>query len=389
MKRRIGIGAAALVAVVAAIGLWAPWKDRTPPLEVESLRIDRGPIVSRISASGTVSARTTVLVGSQVSGRIQEIFVDFNGPVTKGQLLARIDPRVFDAQVEQARANVTAARAQIAKAKAQADEALRDLERKARLDERRLIASVDLDAARARAEVAKAEVQAAESALVQAAATLRQAELNVTYTAILSPIDGVVISRDVDVGQTVAASLQTPTLFTLAEDLRKMQVHTNVAESDVAKVVAGNPASFTVDAYPGRLFEGTIREVRNAAQTTQNVVTYDAVIDVENPDLALKPGMTASVSFVLEARDDVLRLPNAALRFRPPGEKAPPPNPGERTIWLEGPEGLRPVSVKVGITDGTFTEVLEGAAEGDRAVVDARGSGRAPAPRIRMGRRGF
>jgi len=389
MNRKIGIGAAAAVAVVAAVGLWAPWKGRSAPSEVESLPIDRGAIVSRISASGTVSARTTVLVGSQVSGRIQEIHVDFNSPVTKGQLLARIDPRVFDAQVEQARANVAAARAQIAKAKAQATEASRDLDRKTRLDERRLIASVDLDSARARADVAQAEVQAAQSALVQANANLRQAELNVAYTAIVSPIDGVVISRDVDVGQTVAASLQTPTLFTLAEDLRKMQVHTNVAESDVAKVAAGNPASFTVDAYPGRTFEGIIREVRNAAQTTQNVVTYDAVIDVENPDLALKPGMTASVSFVLDARDDVLRLPNAALRFRPAGRTAPPPKPGERTIWLEGPEGPRPASVRTGITDGTFTEILGGAAEGDRAVVDARGPGRPSGPRIRMGGRGM
>jgi len=389
MNRKVGIGGALLVAIVVAVALWAPWKKRQGPSAFESLPVDRGPIVSRISASGTVSARTTVLVGSQVSGRIQDIYVDFNGAVTKGQLLARIDPRVFDAQVEQARANVAAARAQIAKAKAQAAEAQRDLDRKIRMDERKLIATTDLDSARARAEVAKAEVQAAQSALVQASANLRQAELNVAYTAIASPIDGVVISRDVDVGQTVAASLQTPTLFTLAEDLRKMQVHTNVAESDVALVAAGNPASFSVDAYPGRVFEGTIREVRNAAQTTQNVVTYDAVIDVDNPDLALKPGMTASVSFVLDARDDVLRLPNAALRFRPGAGQGPAPRPGERTIWLAGPEGLRPASVRVGITDGTFTEVLDGAREGDRAVVDARGPGGSSGVRLRMGGRGF
>ncbi|AKU90866.1 efflux RND transporter periplasmic adaptor subunit [Vulgatibacter incomptus] len=298
-----------------------------PATSYESLAVDRGPIVSRISASGAVSARTTVLVGSQVSGRLSEMFVDFNSEVKKGQLLARIDPRLFEAGVEQSRANLMAARAQLARARAQSDLATRDLERKRVLAERRLIATVDLDTSGSQADVAAAEVQAASGSVAQASANLRQAEINLAMTDIVSPIDGVVISRDVDVGQTVAASLQAPTLFTLAADLRQMQVDTDVAESDVARIESGKTAEFTVDAYPGRTFQGTIREIRNAPKTTQNVVTYNAVIDVDNPDLALKPGMTASVSFVLASRDNVLRLPNAALRYRPssgpPGPKGP------------------------------------------------------------------
>ncbi len=378
------IGAVAAVTAIAVF-VWGPWRSSHDPSAYELVGIDKGPIVSRISASGTVSARTTVLVGSQVSGRLDEIHVDFNSPVKTGQLLARIDPLIFEAQVAQARANRMAAQAQVQRARAQAEEAERDLARKDVLNQRRLIATVDLDSARSRMEVFRADVQAAESSLAQAMASLRQAELNLEMTAIVSPIDGVVISRDVDEGQTVAASFQAPTLFTLAEDLRKMQVHTNVAESDVASIVAGKPAEFTVDAYPGRIFEGTIREIRNAAQNVQNVVTYDAVIDVENPDLALKPGMTASVSFVLESREDVLRLPNAALRFRLPDRQPPPPAKGQRAIWLEGEEGPRAAMIRTGLTDGTYTEILEGAREGDRAIVDVRTAGSRPAVRLPMG----
>jgi len=382
MKRsRLWIVGALLAAGATGLYFFGPWGKEEAP-SYETLALDRGSIVSRVSASGTVSARTTVLVGSQVSGRLSEIHVDFNSVVKKGQLLARIDPRIFEAGVEQAKANLQAARAQVLRAQANLGEAEREVERKRVLTERRLIASVELESAQARLVVARADVESAKSSLAQASASLDQAELNLAFTSIISPIDGVVISRDVDVGQTVAASLQAPTLFTLAEDLRQMQVHTNVAESDVARIKEGGEAEFSVDAYPGRTFKGTIREIRNAAQNVQNVVTYNAVIDVENPALELMPGMTASVSFVLAQRDDALRIPNAALRFRPPGAQVPRAPQGERTIWLEGPAGdAQPVSIRTGITDGTYTEVLSGADPGSRAIVDVRGTGGAGQPR--------
>lgn len=373
MKRSRWWIAGALLAVGALVLVWGPWRQTERPT-FETVPLDKGPIVSRVSASGTVSARTTVLVGSQVSGRVSEIHVDFNSPVRRGQLIARIDPRIFEAGVEQARANLRAARAQVQRAEAQLGEAEREVERKRVLVERKLIGPVELESARARLVVARADLESAHGSLAQASAAVQQAELNLTFTEIVSPIDGVVISRDVDVGQTVAASLQAPTLFTLAEDLRQMQVHTNVAESDVARIEQGGDAEFTVDAYPGRTFTGTIREIRNAAQTNLNVVTYDAVIDVENPDLALKPGMTASVSFVLASRVDAVRLPNAALRFRPPAGTPVPQaaSRDERTIWFEGESAALPVTIRTGITDGTYTEVLEGAQDGDRAIVDMK-----------------
>lgn len=400
-KRALWLLGAALVVAGGLYFLGAGRKPKVPSFE--TLPVDRGPIVSRISASGTVSARTTVLVGSQVSGRLSEIHVDFNSPVKKGQLLARIDPQIFEAGVAQAKANLVAAQAQLERARANLGEAEREVARRKVLAERRLIAEVELETATSRLDVARADVQAARGALAQAEASLRQAELNLEMTRIISPIDGVVISRDVDVGQTVAASFQAPELFTLAEDLRQMQVHTHVAESDVAQIKEGEPAQFTVDAYPGRVFHGTIREIRNAAQTTQNVVTYNAVIDVDNTDLALKPGMTATVSFVLAERENALRVPNAALRFRFPGmgptgagprgagapgrPGIPPPKEGERVVWIETDAGPQAVVFGAGITDGTYTEVLGDALnEGDRAIVDVRGTPGGGGRRMRPGR---
>ncbi len=286
----------------------------------ETARVDRGRIVAQVTATGTLSALVTVQVGSQVSGRIQQLFVDFNSPVKKGQLIAKIDPQLFQATLEQARANHIAARADLARAKVQAADAARQLARTRSLAERKLVAQADLDTAQATAEGAQAGVDAAAGKVEQARASLQQAQVNLAYTNIISPINGTVISRSVDVGQTVAASLQAPTLFVIAEDLAKMQVDTSVAEADIGKLRAGMDASFTVDAFPGRRFRGTVRQIRNAPQNVQNVVTYDAVVDVGNPDLELRPGMTANVSFVFADRADVLRVPNGALRFRPSAE---------------------------------------------------------------------
>jgi HlyD family secretion protein len=352
--------------------------------------VERGALVASVTATGTLSALVTVQVGSQVSGRVAELHADFNSPVKKGELLARIDPQLFQAAVEQARANQSAAEGNLAKARAQSADSQRQLARSKELAAKKLVAAADLDTAQATADAARANIQAAEGTVDQARASRHQAEINLAYTAIVSPIDGTVISRAVDVGQTVAASLQAPTLFTIAEDLGKMQVDTSVAEADVGKLRASLTAAFTVDAYPGRRFKGAIRQIRNAPQTVQNVVTYDAVIDVDNRDLSLRPGMTANVTFVYASADDALKLPNAALRFRPAGAGgkgeghgggehrqrgdggAPAGDGSHKTIFVLRDGKPEPVPVKLGISDGSFTEVVEGGLkEGDAVITES------------------
>jgi HlyD family secretion protein len=351
-------------------------------------KVDRGRIAPKVTATGTLSALVTVQVGSQVSGRVAALHADFNARVDAGQVIANIDPQLFDAALEQARANHMAAQGNLARAQVQAADAMRQYERSKSLADRKLVAAADLDTALATAEAAKAQVDVARGGLAQSKAALRQAEVNLTYTTIRSPISGVVISRNVDVGQTVAASLSAPTLFVIAEDLGKMQVDTAVAEADVGKLQPGMPASFTVDAFPGERFRGKVRQVRNAPQTVQNVVTYDGVIDVDNPELKLRPGMTANVTFTWAERDDVLRVPNAALRFKPIAEggrrgggrpdagvargERPERAADEKTVWvLKDENQLEPKKVKLGLTDGTFTEVLAGLDEGDAVVTEA------------------
>src|SRR5512137_1056438 len=317
-KRRIFI-ILAVVLVVAAVATWLLKSGNgKQKLQFETAKVEKGRVVAKVTASGLLSAIVTVQVGSQVSGRIAALFADWNSPVKKGQLIAKIDPALFQASVDQARANLAAAQGNLIKARVQAVDARRQAVRQQELAARKLNAQADLDTAVANADAADAQVAAAEGAVAQTRAALQSAEVNLAYTNIVSPTSGTVISRNVDVGQTVAASLQAPTIFVIAEDLEKMQVDTSVAEADVGRLKAGMPASFTVDAYPGETFRGTVRQIRNAPQTVQNVVTYDAVIDVDNPDLKLKPGMTANVTFVYAEKDDVLRVPNAALRFKPP-----------------------------------------------------------------------
>jgi HlyD family secretion protein len=425
MTRRQGIliGAAAAAVALGAAG-WR-WKARSaaPAQRLETAVVERGDVTARVTATGTLSAIVTVQVGSQVSGRIAALHADYNDRVRKGQLIALIDPQLYQAAVAQARANLLAARGNRAKAKAQAVDAERQSARQEALAARKLVAQADADTAGATAEAARASVEAAEGAVAQAQAALEQAEVNLAYTRIYSPTDGVVISRSVDVGQTVAASLQAPTLFVIAENLAKMQVDTSVSEADVGRLRAGMPAAFTVDAYPGEPFRGTVRQVRNAATTTQNVVTYDAVIDVANPELKLKPGMTASVTFVHAEKKDVVKVPNAALRFRPvagapgfeqaqgaassraaapppggllglggppPGPGGPPPGAGAtaaaapraaksaspvRTVWVVRGGRPAPVQVEIGLSDGSATELVKGELrEGDRVVTDASGA---------------
>lgn len=374
-----------LAAVVIGAAFVMFWRyriaSRGPDVQYRTAPAERRQLVSRITATGTVSALVTVQIGSQVSGRVRELLVDFNSPVKKGQVIARIDPRLYQAQVAQARANRHAAAGGLAKAKVDAANAARSYERAKVLQKNGLAPTADLETAETAAALAAAQVQVAGGALEQARAALEQAEVNLSYTTIVSPIDGVVISRAVDVGQTVAASLQAPVLFTIAQDLGKMQVDTNIAESDVGKLTAGLQAQFTVDAYPGEHFTGTVREVRNAPQTLQNVVTYDAVVDVDNAGLRLKPGMTAKVTVPYARRDDALVVPNAALRFRPPDVAAPPAGPSSdrRTVWVLRASRPEPVPVRVGLNDGSFTEIVEGdLAVGDPVLVDTLGGDSAP-----------
>ena len=315
------IGLIALVLIVL-FGLYR-WKfgaDDTP--DYQTAVLEKTNVVSRVSTSGSLQAVVTVDVGSQVSGRIQELYADFNSPVKKGELIAKIDPSLFQAAVVQAEANVTAARANVTRLTVTAEDSERQAKRATEVYAQRLISETERDNAVATARAARASVDQGVGQLAQSRAQLEQARTNLQYTNILSPTDGVVISRAVNKGQTVAASLSAPVIFTIAQDLRAMEVHTNVAESDIGRLKNGMRVSFTVDAYPGDPFRGSIRDIRNAAQVVQNVVTYDAVIDVANPDLKLKPGMTATVSIVTDRRRDVLAVPNTALRFRPDGAPA-------------------------------------------------------------------
>ncbi|HEX6637122.1 MAG TPA: efflux RND transporter periplasmic adaptor subunit [Steroidobacteraceae bacterium] len=392
---------------------------------------DVGNVVARVSTSGSLQAVVTVDVGSQVSGRIQALFADFNSLVKKGELIAKIDPALFQAAVTQAEANVAAAGANVTRLKVAAEDAERQARRASEVYEQRLISETERDTAVANARGARASVEQARGQLAQARASLEQARTNLRYTDILSPTDGVVISRAVNVGQTVAASLSAPVIFTIAQDLKKMEVHTNVAESDIGRLKPGMRVSFTVDAYPGEPFRGSIRDIRNAPQIVSNVVTYDAVIDVSNPDLKLKPGMTATVSVVTDRRQNVLTVPNAALRFRPDNVGPPGAGPGapgasgrggqrergqagsargqreggagrpdnfgadeeggtpqvvKRTLYVLVNGEPQPREVTTGLTDGRVTEITGGnLKQGENVVVSAAGQNPTP----RQGQRGF
>jgi HlyD family secretion protein len=397
-RRWVWVSALVLFLVVAGV----TWRllRRPEPLQYQTAAATKGPVVAKVTATGILSAVVTVQVGSQVSGRIATLHADYNSIVKKGELLAEIDPALFQANLEQAKANVLQAQGQLKQAQANVLAAQRTYDRDKPLRASNLIAQADLDTAETTLEAAKASVVAAQGNLAQARAQLTQSQVNLTYTKILSPIDGVVISRSVDVGQTVAASLAAPTIFTLAGDLKAMQVDTSVAEADVGKLAPGMEATFVVDAFPDERFKGTIRQIRNAPQTQQNVVTYDAVIDVKNPDLKLRPGMTANTTVVYADRQDVLKVPNAALRFRPTPEMLAAlgrtsASPGRvagrdggaggggggagrggaggngpgRTLWVVLDGRPTPMPVTIGVSDGTFTEIASGAVSAGDAVL--------------------
>ena len=300
------------------VGLYRAFLAPEPvKMSFTTAEITVGDVASWVTATGTLSPRVTVEVGSQISGRITELLADFNSPVKKGELVARIDPLLFESEVASARASVATAEANIQGTKAQLENARLTHERALSLAQKKLVAQSEADEALSQLRLAEAQLAANEAQLAQARANLNLKLTNLAYTKIYSPIDGVVISRDVDVGQTVAASMQAPTLFTIAEDLRKMEIHTSVAESDVGVIARGMAVEFDVDAYPNAVFRGEVKEVRYSPTTEQNVVTYNAVVSVENPDLKLLPGMTAQVRFKVAEEKGALLVPNTALRFKP------------------------------------------------------------------------
>jgi len=344
MTTRRWAGVAVLAALLAAGLWWAFVRDSEPALSFRTAKIERGPLQAAVSATGSVTPVQQVQVSSQVSGQIRELFVDFNSQVREGQLIAQLDPQTYEHRVRQAsadveatrasvltaQANVQSALAQVARAQGDAAEAQRDEQRKRGLLEQDFISSAELDAARskaaslaaalkvaqAQAQVARAQEQNAQAIVRQREAQLQQSRVDLQRTQIRSPVDGIVIKRSVEVGQTVAASLQAPELFVIARNLSDMQVEAAIDEADISRVRDGQKAGFTIDAFPGRSFEGTVRQVRKAAVSAQNVVSYTVVVGFANPGSLMLPGMTANVRIVTDTRDDVLKLPNAALRVR-------------------------------------------------------------------------
>jgi HlyD family secretion protein len=399
-KRILLFLGAILVLAGTGYGFWR-WGSSPEESPYVTMPVQRGNITQAVSSTGTLQAVVTVLVGSQVSGTIDKLFADFNTKVKAGQVVAQLNQDKFKASVDQARANLLAAESNLAKAKVTVVDAQRTLERNRELRKRDLMAQSELDAAQTAYDAALAQLEVNKAQTAQAQAALNQTTVDLNNTVIRSPVDGIVISRSVDVGQTVAASLQAPTLFTIANDLSKMEVHTNVDEADVGNVSEGQEVSFSVDAFPARRFRGRVHQVRNAPIVVQNVVTYDAVVRIDNKDLLLKPGMTANVQFLVSRKENVLTIPNMAMRFKPPDQKneaqdllrqdqrrAAPTLGARRTSRAPGGASgagsrggrrvsiyvlrggqVEPVEIQLGITDGSKTEVRDGELEENDAVI--------------------
>ena len=359
----VGIGACVLVGA-GAVAYYRTTHAATGPT-LTTVAITRGDVVETVEATGTLQALTTVQVGTQVSGTIKALHADFNARVRRGQIVAELDPSLFQTQVEQARASVLRLEAELWRTTVQRDDARSKLQRAEKLSARQLLAAMDLEAAQIAVRQADAAVRAAEAQLVQARASLNQTEVNLAHTIIRAPIDGIVISRNVDVGQTVAASMQAPTLFVIARDLTAMQVNASVAEPDIGRIASGQRVSFRVDAYPDDVFTGTVSQVRLEPTVQQNVVSYITTIDVANPEHKLKPGMTANVSIEVARAVNVWQVPPAALRVRPTAEvfeTLDQPAPADRPragkeIWVLSNGRLEPLTVDVGISDGNVTAV--------------------------------
>ena len=371
-------------AAVAAAGGFYFLNTREGEIQYKTVPVVRSDLRSTIQATGTLNPVETVDVGTQISGTIKELYFDYNSRVKQGQLIAIMDSATQSAEVAQAQATVASAQADVLNAQAALDVAAKDLARTRELAKRDLIAKADVDADTSTWLKAKANLAAAEAKVAQYRATLEKSRINLNYTRIYSPVDGVVVAKNVEEGQTVAASYQTPSIAEIARDLTQMQVEVNVDEADIGGVHEGQPATFNVDTYPTLNFEGKVTQVRLSPETTDNVVTYTVIVKVQNPDGKLLPGMTANVSLILENRDDVLVVPNSAFRFKPSngqssGEMGPPgPGGGHKQNVAEVTKPAlytldkkkKPVKIEVekGITDGQNTEIISGVEEGERVI---------------------
>jgi HlyD family secretion protein len=373
--KKIVIGV--VIVILVSVGVYLTIRKNGDQQKFTTQKVVLGDIRSTVTATGTVNAVTTVLVGTQVSGTVKYLYVDFNSYVKKGQLLAQIDPTVFQAQVEQARANLYSAEANVKKSEAALIDARRQLERNKTLFSKNLIAQSDRDTSETNEMSAVAQLEASKAQVEQAKAALKVAKTNLQYTNIISPVDGMVISRNVDVGQTVAASFQTPTLFNIARDLSKMQIDTSVDEADIGKIREGQSVEFAVDAYPDKILKGRVFVIRNAPITVQNVVTYDVVVLVQNPEMILKPGMTANVSIITAVKTNVIKVPNGALRFRL-SNKETKTSENKRleskgpVVWVLQNSKPKRVSIITGISNGNYTEVVSSDLKaGDEVIVSA------------------
>jgi HlyD family secretion protein len=372
--RNIIIGVVVLAVLVMA-GLFFIGRDTAETAAFKLEKITRGQITAYVSATGSLSPVITVQVGSQVSGAIQHLNADFNSRVKKGDVIAQIDPAIFKARLAEAEANLKNAEAARDKARVSMLDAKRQLGRQEEVYKQELISESELDAARLAHDAAVVELRVKEASVAQAKATRDREKVNLAYTTIYAPIDGVVISRDVDVGQTVAASLQAPTLFTIAQDLTHMQIETEVDEAFIGQIKQGQAVRFTVFAYPQRIFKGSLAQVRLQPKVEAGVVKYNCIIHVDNSDMALKPGMTATVNIQVAQRKDVLKVPNASLRYVPdwPPERLKglrdQLSNNEAIIWTSDGDGIKPITVSLGLVGERETEVSAAALQEGMPVV--------------------
>jgi len=358
-----------------AIGIWVVVRPKPVPISARfrATKVSQGDIVREVRATGRLEAVTTVQVGAEISGRISNVEVDYNDHVKAGQVLARFDRAALEAQLAQIQATLAASRAAVEQAKTDRERVARDKERADRLFASKSLSETEYDNATAASRLMAQRVSAAEAQLAAQQASYTLAKTNLDHTIIRAPIDGVVITRNVDPGQTVASMLQTPVLFTVAADLRKMHVIASVDEADIGEVAVKQAATFTVNAYSTRTFDGVVTEVRSSPQIVQDVVTYGTEVEVDNTDLALKPGMTASVRIRTAAAKDVLRVAAAAFQFNPPGEKPS----AESGVWVLSGGVLKRVPAKPGISDGELTSITPGEiAVGDEIVYELTPEGR-------------
>jgi len=428
MTKRLLIFVVLAVALVGGALFYYRLHNAEKKVTPVTAAVTRGDVIAKVDATGTLAAVTTVQVGSQVSGTIKALHADYNSEVKKGQVVAELDPSLFETQVEQARATLVKAQSDVDRAKVDVDDSAAKARRAQELFDQKLISRNDVETAQATAMQAEASYKSALAQVTQARAALNQNQVNLDHTIIRAPIDGIVISRNVDVGQTVAASMSAPTLFVIAQDLAHMQVSASIDEADIGRIAQGQPVTFRVDAYPTQTFHGTVSQVRLEPKTDQNVVSYTTMVDVPNEDLKLKPGMTANVTVQIAMNENVLRVPNGSLRFSPTPELfaalgqevpaavatggAPRTTPGATgtaggaaggraagggfgRVWVMRDGKLQQVRVRTGVTDGAMTAIVDGdLKEGDQVVTGVTEPGATAtktgtsSPLLPVGRRG-